>query len=251
MRNKLSCNPMRQEPASSRTAAVFFIWMAACVLLGGSQALAGDAPSWMRSLATATLPAYDEKTDAVLLYSETNVTVVSADKIKRHVREAYKILRPEGRSFGNVTVPFRSPAEKIASLHGWCVPAQGKDFEAKDKEAIDVAFPGVAGGELIDDVKVRVLHIPAPDPGNIVGYEYEIEERPLVLQDIWSFQSRVPARESHYSLQLPQGWEYKASWLNYPEAKPTQGGENHWEWVVTEAKAIRSEERRVGKECRS
>ena len=41
---------------------------------------------------------------AVLLYSETNVTVLSVDKIRTHVREAYKILRPEGREHGTVGI---------------------------------------------------------------------------------------------------------------------------------------------------
>src|SRR2546429_3577494 len=30
---------------------------------------------------------------------------------------------------------------------------------------------------------------------------------------------------SHYTLQLPSGWEYKAMWMNYPEAKPAQAGD--------------------------
>src|SRR5437016_2479398 len=59
-------------------------------------AAASSAPDWMRALAGVTLPSYDEKTDAVLLYSQTNVTVLSVDKIRTHVRAAYKILRPEG-----------------------------------------------------------------------------------------------------------------------------------------------------------
>jgi transglutaminase-like putative cysteine protease len=58
---------------------------------------------------------------------------------------------------------------------------------------------------------------------------------------VWVFQREIPARERHYSLQLPVGWEYKASWINYPEIKPTQGGNNQWEWVVSDVKAIRQE----------
>jgi len=195
----------------------------------------------MHALAGAPLPSHDEKTDAVLLYSETNVTVLSDDKIKTHVREAYKILRPEGRAHGYVFVYFHSPAQKVTSLHGWCIPAQGKDFEVKEKDAVDLAPPGVEGGELIGDVKAKALHIPAPDPGNIIGYEYQIEERPFVLQEVWRFQEANPARESHYSLKLPPGWEYKASWLNYPEVKPSQTGSNQWEWAVTDVKGIRRE----------
>jgi hypothetical protein len=193
----------------------------------------------MHSLVNAPLPSYDEKTDAVLLYSETNVTVISADKIKTQVREAYKILRPGGRQRGVLSVDF-GPQKKIKSIHGWCIPAQGKDYEVKEKDAIEIA-PDTQGGELISDTKYKVLHIPASDPGNIIGYEFEIEEHPLFLQDIWSFQEIDPVRESRYSLQLPPGWEYKASWLNHPEVKPTDAGNNSWQWTVTGLKGIRKE----------
>ena len=201
-------------------------------------AAASSAPDWMRALAGVTLPSYDEKTDAVLLYSETNVTVLSVDKIRTHVRAAYKILRPEGREHGTIRVPF-DPSTKVTSLHGWCIPAQGKDYEVKEKDAIDTA--AVAGFELFSDAKYRVLFIPAPDPGNIVGYEYEVEEHPFFLQEVWYFQRTDPVRESRYSLQLPQGWEYKASWLFYPEVKAAEGGGNVSQWVVSDVKGIRGE----------
>ena len=202
-------------------------------------AASGDAPQWMHALVGVTLPSYDEKTDAVLLYSETNVTVLSADRIRKHVREAYKILRPEGRERGTVGVDF-SPNKKITSLHGWCIPTQGKDYEVKEKDAIDVAAPA-EGGYLIEDTKYRVLRIPAPDPGNIVGYEYEVEEQPFFLQDIWDFQGTDPVRESHYSLQLPPAWVFKASWLSHEEVKPAEGSGNILQWAVGEVKGIRRE----------
>jgi len=87
-----------------------------------------DAPAWMHAAATAPLPAHDDKTDAVLLYSEENVTVVSAEKVKRHVRVAYKILRPSGREYGIAFVSFNAH-EKVTGLRGWCIPTQGKDYE--------------------------------------------------------------------------------------------------------------------------
>ncbi|MGC2732049.1 MAG: DUF3857 domain-containing protein, partial [Candidatus Sulfotelmatobacter sp.] len=125
------------------------------------------------------------------------------------------------------------------SLHGWCIPAQGKDYEVKEKDAIESAY--VPNFVLASDAKVKILQIPAADVGNIVGYEYETEERPIFLQDIWEFQEHDPVRESHYSLQLPAGWEYKASWLNHPEVKPTQTGSNSWQWVLSDVKEIRHE----------
>jgi hypothetical protein len=194
----------------------------------------------MHSVASAPLPEHSEKTDAVLLYSETNVTVISTDKIRTQVREAYKILRPEGRDHGTVWV-FLNSHKKIKSLHGWCIPAQGADYEVKDKDAMEVSPPMIAGIELVQDVKARLLHIPAPDPGNVVGYEYEVEEAPFFLQDTWSFQSSVPVRESHYSLQLPSGWELKASWMNHVELLPVKVGNNQWQWTVSDVKELRRE----------
>lgn len=224
---------------TSRRVMLGLFWFALCVVKNVPRAEAGgDAPQWMHALVGVSLPSYDEKTDAVLLYSETNVTVLSADKIRTHVREAYKILRPEGRGRGTVEVNFNR-GRKITSLHAWCIPAQGKDYEVKDKDALDVAAP-IEGGELVSDVRYRVLRIPAPDPGNIVGYEYEVEEQPFWLQDIWDFQGAEPVRESHYSLQLPPGWEYKASWLSYPEAKPSESGTLS-QWAVSDVKGIRHE----------
>jgi hypothetical protein len=241
MKNRLFCNRSGQRQAS-RTGLTAVLLGAFCLLINVLPCMAGDAPQWMRAVVNAPLPAHDEKTDAVLLYSETNVDVISADKIKTVVRRAYKILRPDGREYGTAFASFRSPGQKISGMRGWCIPAQGKDYEVKDKEAVDVSVPGVNGSELIDDLRVKLLRIPAPDVGNIVGYEYEIEEQPLVLQDVWDFQQVSPVRESHYSLQLPAGWEYKASWLNHPEVMPTQTGGNHWQWTVGDIGGIREEE---------
>ena len=204
-------------------------------------ARAGDAPQWMHALVNTPLPEHDEKTNAVLLLAEDTFIVQGNGKIKRIERRVYKILRPDGRGVGTVHADFDSET-KINFIHGWCIPAQGKDYEVKDKEAIETALFGVQDGELVSDLKTKVLTIPASDPGNIVGYEMEQEVHPYVIQDIWSFQrENVPVREAHYTLQLPAGWEYKAVWLNHSEVAPTSGS-GQWQWVVTDVKAIKPED---------
>jgi len=223
-----------------RRSLVYFTFIAMGCLAGAPRSAAGDAPGWMHALVNAPLPAHDEKTDAVLLYSERIVTVQSADKIKITVREAYKILRPGGREYGTLAVSYNSRS-KITGMRGWCIPAQGKDYEVKDKEAIEISLPKIDGSELVSDVKDRLLRIPAADPGNMVGYEYEKEEQPFVLQEVWRFQESNPVREARYTLQLPSSWEYKVMWMNYPESKPVQSG-NQSQWVVTEVKGIKHED---------
>src|SRR5712664_4981042 len=124
----------------------------------------GDAPQWMRAVANAALPDHDEKTNAVLLYSEDILSVQSNGKIKKLERRVYKILRPDGRQYGTFHANFDTES-KINGIHGWCIPSQGKDYEVKEKDAVEIA-PDTEGGELISDTKYKVLRIPASDPGN-------------------------------------------------------------------------------------
>src|SRR5215470_11153180 len=209
MTSRSSCCPQRQPSATNSWLAVvlltFWSFLFGMVLMAN----ASGAPPWLHALQSTPLPEHDDKTDAVLLYSEDTVTVVSSDKVKEHIRAAYKILRPGGREYGIVAVPLNA-RKKVTGLHGWCIPQQGKDYEVGDKDALEVAPRGVEYGELMTDVKYKLLEIPARDPGNVVGYEYDTEEQPLLLQDAWSFQQEVPAVEQHYSLSLPAQWEYHA-----------------------------------------
>src|SRR5437763_6078999 len=174
MKNRLFCNLWQRRISPSKLRLLLSLSIVVCGLLWTPPAQAGgEAPGWMRALVNVPLPAYDEKTNAVLLYSDESVNVLSADKIKRTKRVAYKILRPEGRDYGTVRV-FFNPQERITELHGWCIPKQGKDYVVRDKDAMELSLP-IDNGELVSDVKVKLLRIPASDPGNIIGYEVETE----------------------------------------------------------------------------
>ncbi|HLZ13505.1 MAG TPA: DUF3857 domain-containing protein [Candidatus Acidoferrum sp.] len=201
-----------------------------------------DAPAWVHTAANAPVPEHDEKAVAAVLYSEDVLTVQNIGKLKRIERRVYKILRPEGRVLGSVRADMSSET-RVVSMHGWCIPTQGKDYEVKDKDAIETSLTGLENGELVSDVKSKILRIPAADTGNVIAYEIEFELQPYVLQDFWSIQSDLPVREAHYTLQLAPGWEYRSAWLNHAEIAPTAVGDRQFQWVVTDVKAIRHEER--------
>lgn len=241
MNSRLFCNRVLELRREARKTSLVFVSLAALMFGFAPRGVAGDAPAWLRALVNAPLPEHDEKTDAVLLYSEDVLNVQQNGKIKSLLRRAYKILRSAGKEYGTVRADFDSET-KITSIRGWCIPAQGKDYEVKDKDSVETALFGVANGELASDVKTKLLRIPAADPGNIVGFEIEHEDRPYILQDAWMFQQRLPVREARYTLQLPPGWEYKAVWLNHSEVAPAQSGNNLWQWIVTDVKAIKPED---------
>jgi hypothetical protein len=241
MNSKSFCSLARPRLAISCLRTLAALGAAALFLTLAPQPLvAGDAPAWMHALTGAPLPPHDEKTNAVLLYSEQILVVQPNGKIKKIERSAYKILRPGGKEFGKLVLPFDAET-RITTIHGWCIPAQGKDFEVKDKDATERGMVDVEGGELMSDVRAKVLNIPASEPGNIVGYELERDVRPYVLQDGWEFQQEIPVGEARYTLQLPQGWEYKAVWVNHGEVSPVSVGNNQWQWVLKSISEIKPE----------
>jgi uncharacterized protein DUF3857/transglutaminase superfamily protein len=203
---------------------------------------AAKAPDWLRAQVDAPVPAHDDETDAVVLYAETELTVLAPGKMKRLDRRVYKILRKDGEGYGAVGIPF-TPDNPITSLRGWSIPAQGKDFEVKERDIIETAFTGVDGGALISDLRRKFMMIPAAVPGNIIGYEVEQEIHPYEMSDEWDFQENVPVREARYTVKLPPGWTYKVFWLNRPEIAPSEVAPNQWRWVATDLKRIKEERR--------
>ena len=198
-----------------------------------------NAPAWLHNLTSVTLPEHDEKTEAIELYSEELVSVQANGKIRRLTRSAFRILRPGGKRFGEV-VAYSSQETRILGMRAWCIPASGKDYEVKDKEAVETSV-AVMNGELASDMRVRILKIPDAEPGSVVGSEVEQEESLFVLEDEWEFQESVPVREARYTLSLPTGWEYKTLWANAPEVQPQASGNNEWHWAVNDVKEVRFE----------
>ena len=232
--------PIKIRPHWKQGAASLLFVFVLSALCAKQARASSDAPAWLHNLTNVSLPAHDEKTDAILLYSEESVSVQANGKIRRVMRSAYRILRPGGSEYGTVRA-YPSQQRKVLSMRGWCIPASGRDYEVKDKDVVESSV-AVRNGELASDVRVKTLKIPDAEPGNVIGSEVEEEESLFVLQDEWNFQETVPVREAHYTLSLPPGWEYKTVWVNSPESKPTASGNNEWQWVVSDIKEIRYEE---------
>jgi hypothetical protein len=212
------------------------------LILAGALVLSGNAragaPDWLRALTHETLPQYPADTAAVLLLDEQVTTISDSGEMKTVYRRAYKILRPKGRGLGTVIIYYDNET-RITFLKAWSIPRDGKEFEVKEKDAVDFSS---SGGSLYQDDRGKALEIPAAEPGNIIGYEYEQKRRrPSLLQDLWDFQDVIPVRRARYVLQLPKSWEYKSTWENYAGVEPHSVGDNDWVWEIENVPAVEPE----------
>jgi transglutaminase-like putative cysteine protease len=234
--NKSCCTrPARKAP---RPASKFFAagFLLAAFLAGRAVPLAraSDAPDWLRAAATAPLPKYSDDTKAVVLLNDETVAIQSNGDVVEHHRVAYKILRSSGRDRGILEVDETGQI-KIASMKGWGISATGKELAVTDKDAVE---KGLYDNETYGDLREKILQAPAADPGNVVGFEYEIRARLDLLQETWDFQGEDPVREARFTLVTPPGWEYDMHWLNHAEIPPQQDSPNQSHWVVQDVPGV-------------
>jgi hypothetical protein len=196
----------------------------------------GGAPDWLKQLAKAPLPSYAADIPGVALLDETVVTVSADGGIVTQHRRAYKILGTEGRDLGYIAINFDA-GTRILGLRAWGIEANGQEYQVKDGDAVESA---AFESSLYADNKVKVLRIPAAQPGNVIGYELEQREYPWALQQQWGFQQQVPMRTARYILNLPDGWKHEESWFNATALQPRVAG-NQTVWETSDVAAIRPE----------
>src|SRR6266702_7313890 len=114
----------------------------------------------MQAQINASVPEHAETTEAALLYSESILTVQPNGQLRHLDRRVYRILRNEGQGRGVVRVDFDSQT-RINSLHAWSIPKEGKPYEVGMREAVETSVYGVQNGELVSDLRTKVLRIPA------------------------------------------------------------------------------------------
>lgn len=211
---------------------------AAAALLAGPLCLvayAGGPPDWVTAAAHAPLPDYPKTTKAVVLDQEEVLSVGADGKATLHKRRVIKILRPQGRGFATVYVPFDHD-RKIHSIHVWCIAADGHPYTLSDKEIVDVG--NAEYGMLYVDLRARVAKAPAADPGSLVAYEYEQTTRPYIHEYSWDFQDSIPVVHTAFELDLPKDWHQVAASRGAVGLNATEPEPNHFRWQVDHVPAI-------------
>lgn len=207
---------------------------AICVSPAAAYASSASVPDWVKQAATETLPAYPAETRAVVLLDETTLKVEPDGRAAEHIRRVIRILRPQGRSYGEIYVPFNTDS-RVNYLHVWSIGPDGHEYALKDNE---ISEEGTAGwGVLYQDLRVKTAQAPARDPNAVIAYEYEQKMRPYMFEDSWDIQDSIPAHRERYILELPPGWEYKTSWHRHAPVEPSVSG-NRYEWELRDVPAL-------------
>jgi hypothetical protein len=210
-------------------------------------ALGAEAPKWMHALTGVPLPAYDEK-DRRRCSSipKRSITVEPSGKIKRLERKAFKILRPDGAEARHCWRSASAEVRRVTDLHAWCIPASGKDYAVKQRDALEAGLSGVTNGDSGDRYS-RALAAGSGGglPGNIIGYETrDGRDSRRAGRRYGGFKTPSPCAKRAITLQLPNGWSYKATLAeSRGRESGVSTGPNQWRWTLEDLAAVRVEPR--------
>jgi hypothetical protein len=209
---------------------------AAALLLSAPSAFASSSvPDWVRDAAHQTLPEYPARTPAVVLLWETTYTVGPDGRAIEHVRKVIKVLRPQGREDARPVVYYDRDS-KITSFHVWSIDPAGHEFTAKDSDIGD--FSAAAGFEAYTDARARVANPPGLDPGGIIALEYEKKMRPYLAETTWSFQGDIPHLKQSFTIALPAGFLYNATFAHHPRVDGSDLENHSYRWEMNSEPAI-------------
>ena len=201
-----------------------------------ARAAKDQVPDWVREAAAQKTPAYPPRTDAVVLLDDHSYTVNPDGQLVEHVRRAVRILRPQGRQYGQLRAGY-SKDNKLRSIRLWSIGPDGHEYAVKDSDMRQVG--SWAGYELYDDRQVRTADMPGLDAGAVAAIEYELQGRPYENDLIWIPEEDIPVIRERLTLNLPAGYTYKAAWKGEQEVVATDLEKGHTLWEVKDLPAIR------------
>ncbi len=199
-----------------------------------------QVPDWVRTAAAQKTPDLPKDADAVFLLEETTYSVAPDGTRVDHVRKVVRVLRPQGRKYGNMAAGFNA-GSKLRYMHIWSIGPDGREYAVKDNELTEEGSG--EGFELYSDARARVGKAPAMDVGAIAAVEYERQEKPFDNDIIWIPGEDVPVLRETLSLNLPSGYTFTSAWKGKPKAQAIDREHGQTLWEIENQAALVSSER--------
>jgi hypothetical protein len=201
-----------------------------CALLLVSFGAAGAArlPEWAETIADSTSPPPEGLSDipSVTLADETLYAFDDEGALRIRRRVAVQALRSTASEVGIGAFSFGDDA-KILRSRAWHVPPAGRRAKkVRSSAAWDVTLQDA----FLTDSQLRMIRVADIDKGSLVFFEFEIVDRPemLDIQHLFIGGGRVQA--ARVLVEAPPDWSVHHAWLRVEGPDPRiEDGARIWE----------------------
>jgi transglutaminase-like putative cysteine protease len=195
-------------------------------------------PDWVQQAASTPVHA-PAGTKAIVLLRDELLTVQPDGQARIRRREVIKLLRPQGREYGELFAG-NGMGRKLLSFHAWSIGPDGHQYTVKDNEIREIGADG--DGMLYVDFRAKVVTPPGADPGGVVASEAENQLPVYMKESSWEFQGDIPVVRAVFEIDIPAGWKQRAVWHRYAPVQPQEIAPNHWRWELTNIPAVELED---------
>ena len=212
--------------------------LALALLLAAAPAHAVSAPAWVTAALASPSPPASDSAHAHILLDETVVIVPAAGRARTTARAVVRVLDKRGASGMAVHLPYDRASADVRDLRAWLIAPDGGTTAFGEKDALDLAPE--EWGELVSDIREKVLAPPTPAPGAVFAWEWTVEAEVLVSEWWHTFGSASPTALERFEVELPPGVEADVrSWGRAAPAAVRDG--QRWRWEQRDLPAARAE----------
>jgi transglutaminase-like putative cysteine protease len=199
-------------------------------------------PQWALDAAKTPTPADVKDAPSVVLFDEYLETVDAQGRATERERYAFRVLKPQGRH--EVCRVEYDVDEKINSFRAWTLAADGKQFQAREGDFVDIGDPHLSNFHSTG--RTRSVQPPAMEIGTTIACESEELLAPYQQEMDWRIQSSIPIAFQALEVDLPPGRAHSEAWHRYAPVKPVEVAPNHWRWEIKDMPALELRDLRAG-----
>ena len=165
------------------------------------------------SKAELNLATYEPDTTAaavcLLRRGETNFKYTDGFQLVNEVWMRVKVLRPQGVSYADVSIPYYSPANRNEARET-AHDVDGCSYNVVDGKTVKTRLERSQVSDEHVDAYTRVLKFSLPNvkEGTVIEYHYKIVSDYVSYLDAWMMQSDIPVLYNEYKINIPLVYIY-------------------------------------------
>jgi len=166
-------------------------------------------------ISNAPDPSQYPNAGAIIVLDKISYEIMGTGRTRYTVHWIAKIINEIGiAEYGEIAVPFNSRYQNIGVNVARTILPDGKEIHAPLDAYHDITMPGLSDYNMYSDIMMKVVSMPALQPGAIIEFKATLEDAEEVNEKPWiwgsmSFQSSEPILNAKCVLRVPKDHNIK------------------------------------------
>src|SRR6266853_764262 len=169
----------------------------------GSVSRADSVPDWLAAANHVDLNHFGDGSAAVVVEQWEDFTVDATGKFESIERKALRVLDRRSADRYLSAVGHENNDSTVLSIQTWSISPAGRVMQSSKKDVVTQA--SFAEFELFSDSRAKMVRVPNPEVGSLVGFEVVRQGRiPIGGKRFW-LENEIPIRQAELHVTVPSG----------------------------------------------